>query len=186
MKLSDGEKLIILMLADLHKALKIKDAEIDPAFISKAILYDKLWGINWEYHGIPFEKSEDPPALKETADFLDMWMFIEESYAKLSTADKKLLEKEAEPFGTHVIFPGFDGNNEEHYGIARFLIKDMKKFEHFAKHELNSHSISVDAYRRMYRVFEPMRIHLGSRRLNAGELIAILKERTHPMHRKGT
>jgi hypothetical protein len=32
-KLSDGEKLIILMLADMYKAMKIK-GEFDPDFIS--------------------------------------------------------------------------------------------------------------------------------------------------------
>ena len=36
MKLSDGEKLILLMLADMYKNLKIK-GDFDPEFISTTI-----------------------------------------------------------------------------------------------------------------------------------------------------
>jgi uncharacterized protein len=113
-KLSDGEKLIILMLADMYKAMKIK-GEFDPDFISKTIWSDNLWGFNWELSGIPFEKSETPPQVIETTNVLDMWVLLEEAYAALSPADKARLEKEAAPFGKDVRFHGFDGNNEPHY-----------------------------------------------------------------------
>jgi uncharacterized protein YfbU (UPF0304 family) len=183
MKLSDGEKLIILMLADMYKAMKVK-GEFDPNFISNTIWNDKLWGFNWQYQGIPFERGEDdPPAVTDTVNILDMWWIVEEGYAKLSDPDKQRLKKEAEPFGDHVRFAGFDGNNEEHYGIARYLVDDMKRFTYFAGRELNSHHQSVPGYLRMYRVFEPLRAKLHDRSLNADELIEILKARIHPEYR---
>jgi len=36
---------------------------------------------------------------------------------------------EAELFGEHVVFTGFDGNNEgEYMSIARFLINELDRF----------------------------------------------------------
>jgi hypothetical protein len=70
MKLTDGEKLIILMLADMYKAMKVK-GEFDPEFISKTIYHDQLWGFNWEFTGIPFEKYETPVEVTQTVEILD-------------------------------------------------------------------------------------------------------------------
>lgn len=180
MKLSDGEKLTILMLCDIYKALKIT-GEFDPEFISNTILKDKLWGFNWELQGIPFEQSDDPREVGETVDFLDMWKFIEAGFNKLTAAEKKQLEKDAEPFGTHVKFPGFDGNHEPHYGIASYMINDMEhRFQYFKGRDLNSHSSSVPSYKRMYEVFEPMRAGLHTRELNLVELTAILNAQRFP------
>jgi uncharacterized protein len=182
MKLSDGEKLIILMLCDIYKAMKVK-GEFDPEFISNTIFKDKLWGFNWEL-GVPFERGEDPPEVGETCDFLDMWKFIETGYKGLSAADKAKLAKDAEPFGTNVEFPGFDGNHEEHYHIANYMINDMRhRFEYFKGRGLNSHSSSVPGYRRMYQVFEPLRANLHNRELNLAELTAILNAWRHPTQR---
>lgn len=179
MKLSDGEKLILLMLADMYKGLKIK-GDFDPGFISETIHSDHLWGFNWRFQGIPLEKSEDPPELRETVDYMDMWSFLEDSYKKLSPADKKRIETEAEPFGKHVEFHGFDGNNETHYHIARYMVDHLDRFQSFKKRELNSHSPTIDMYARMYRVFEPMRSRLMDRLLNTDEMIEILKAAVHP------
>jgi uncharacterized protein YfbU (UPF0304 family) len=179
LNLSDGEKLIILMLADIYKAQKIKGS-FDPEFISTTINNDKLWGFNWQYSGIPFGPYEAPHEVKETCDYMDMWSFIEEGYAKLSAANKKKLAEDAEPFGKNVKFRGFDGNNESHFGIASYLVEDLKRFSRFKGRDLNSHMPVVDAYARMYKVFEPLREGLHSRPLNLAELTAILKAMIHP------
>ena len=71
MKISDGEKLIILMLSELYEKLGV-DGEIEPDFIKSAIFSDQLWGIKWKYSGIPFEESEDRQIVKEVVDILDM------------------------------------------------------------------------------------------------------------------
>jgi uncharacterized protein len=110
MKLSDGEKLILMVLADMYKHLEIK-GEFDPDFISATISGGHLWGLRWKYTHIPFETSENPPEVSETVDILDMWSFLEESYGKLSPADNQKVEKEANR--TSVRLFGFDANNED-------------------------------------------------------------------------
>ena len=182
MKLSDGENLIILMLADMYKAMKLT-GEFDPEFISRTINGDHLWGFNWEF-SIPFEKSETPPEVIETTNILEMWTILEESYAALSPTDKAKLKTEAVPFGENVHFRGFDANNEPHYHIAGYMIDDMhRRFQTFKGRDLSSHIPSIEAYRRMYVVYEPLRGNLHNRALSVDELIAILSAAIHPSNR---
>ena len=55
MTLTDGEKLILLMLTDIYDKLGVQ-GEIDPQFVRSAIFDNMLWGLSWKYSGIPFEK----------------------------------------------------------------------------------------------------------------------------------
>ena len=131
MKLTDGEKLILLMLSEIYEKLGVY-GETDPKFVRSTILNDMLWGLTWKYSGIPFEKTENPAAVGDVVSILDMWRLIEQSYAKLPPADKKCIETDAAPFGKNVSFLGFDGNNESEYmAIARFLVEDIGTFEYF-------------------------------------------------------
>jgi uncharacterized protein len=171
MKLSDGEKLILMVLADMYRHLEIR-GEFDPDFISTTISGGHLWGLRWKYTHIPFEKSENPPEVGETVDILDMWSFLEESYGKLSPADNQKVEKEANR--TSVRLFGFDANNEDHYFIARYLIEQLDRYPSFRGRDLNSPSPRIDGYRRMYRVFEPIRPTLVDRSLNADEIVKVL------------
>ncbi|CAM4319043.1 hypothetical protein NOLU111490_17310 [Novosphingobium lubricantis] len=93
-----------------------------------------------------------------------------------------VLKPTEDPFGKHVQFPGFDGNNEsEHMGVARFLIEKMGCFERFGgKRSLNSHSHSVEGCRRMLAVFEPIRAKLVGRHLSVDEIVEILNARRYP------
>ncbi len=182
-KLSDGEKLTISMLCELFKHLKIK-SEIDPKFVESAITGGHYWGLSWSYHGLFHGHEDNEKNVSEVVDILDMWSFLESGFGKLSKKDKARVGKEAEPFGKNVTFHGFDGNNEtEHMGIARFLIDKLERFSSFEGRELNSHSPSVEVYRRMFRVFEPMRRDLLGIELNASQIIEILNARTHPEYR---
>src|SRR4051812_47829003 len=92
MKLSDGEKLIILMLADLYEALDV-EGEFDPGFIRRTITDNHLWGLRWKYTSL-FEEEENPPDVKETANILDMWRFLEEGFKKLTKPDKARVQAE--------------------------------------------------------------------------------------------
>ncbi len=180
MQLSDGEKLIIMMMCDLFKHLKVK-SDVDPDFIQQTIWGDHLWGLRWQYSGIPFSKGETPNEVTETLNAMDMWSIIEQSYEKLSKADKERIKKEAHPFGDHVHFDGFDGNHESHGGIARYLIEQLDRFTYFKGRGLNSHMPSVDRYNRMYRLFEPMRnTLLGSGLLSASLIIDLLNAQRLP------
>jgi len=183
MKLTDGEKLIILMLSELHEQLDI-NGEIDPEFVKSAIFNDKLWGLRWKYPGIPFEEVDDPEIVKEVVDILDMWSFIEFSYQRLSDDDKATLEKIAHPFGKDPKFQGFDGNNETEYmSTAMFVVNELDRFEEFKGRNFNSHFSSIDSYKRMLSAFEPMRKQLSFEPFSAEALAAVLNEKTHPSNR---
>jgi uncharacterized protein len=180
-KFSDGEKLLAMMLRDIYKHLKLVRGEIDPEFISEVIFGGHYWAPRWEMQGLFHDHEDNPQDVSFVVDVLDMWDFIESGYAKLSKKDKDRLEKEAEPFGKHMQFMGFDGNNESTYrSIAQFLIEKMDRFSRFKKRELNSHMPTLSTYRRMLNVFEPMRAGLVGTGLDAAQLVAILKAQMFP------
>lgn len=183
MKLSDGEKLIVLMLTELYEKLGV-DGEMDLDFLRSAIFNDKLWGIRWKYTGIPFSDAEDPPVVREVVDILDMWSFIERSYVALSTDQKAALATQVQHFGKDPKFRGFDGNNEgEYLGTALFLVNELERFEEFKGRDFNCHHPSVEIHQRMLAVFEPIRENLGSRSMSVKELAAILNAQVHPSAR---
>jgi uncharacterized protein YfbU (UPF0304 family) len=182
-RITDGEKLTLGILAEIHKHLKVK-GELEPDFIMDAIYGGHYWGLSWRYSGIFHGHEDSRRSLSEVVDILDMWSLIESGYAALTAKDKARVEKEAEPFGKNPRFRGFDGNNEsEHMGIANFLISKLERFSSFEGRDLNSHMPSLETYQRMLRVFEPMRRNLMGREVGVGEIIEILNEMTHPENR---
>lgn len=179
-EISDGEKLILIMLGDVYKALKI-DGEIDPAFVARTIYGGHNWALKWELSGVFHGHTDDYANVSEVVDIMDMWDFIESGYAKLSKSAKASIEKDADPFGKYVRFSGFDGNNESsHLSIARFLVDDLKRFSIFEGRDLNSYAPLLDSYRRMLRVFEPMRRTLVGGGLSAAQIVDLLKAKVHP------
>jgi len=184
MKLTDGEKLIILMLSELYEKLQV-GGETEPDFLRSAIFNDHLWGIRWRYSGIPFEPAEDPPVVREVVDILDMWSFIESAYSKLDEKDRQKLAQDAAPFGENPRFNGFDGNNEtEHMSVAMFLVNQLERFQEFKGRNFNCHHRSLDAHRRKLEVFEPLRASLADSPLSVEQLTNILKGCIHPSSRK--
>lgn len=180
MELSNGEKLILLMLSEIYEYLKI-DGDIDPQFVREAIFSENTWGLAWKYPGIIGSgKNATPPVVNEVADILEMWQMLEASYNRLPPADKARVEKEAEPFGSHVRFRGFDGNHETKYmGVAEFLVNDLEKFSIFKGRDLNSHMPSLDIYRRMLAIYKSIR-NSHDDLLNAEQIITVLKEQAYP------
>lgn len=173
---SDGEKLLMLMMRDLYKGMKLKGGETNFDFVADVIYGGHYWAPTWEMTGLFHSHIDKPEEVTLVVDTLDMWSFMEGAYAKLSAEDKKLLASSVPHRGEHVQFAGFDGNNESTYlGIAQFLIHKMDRFTEFKGRELNSHAPSVGRYRRMLAVFLPMRAALSGVELNAQQLIKILK-----------
>ena len=174
MELSDGEKLILLMLTELYKQLDV-EGEIEPDFIRSAIFNEQTWGIPWKYSGIPFSNREDPPIVAEVLDILQLWDDIEYTYKKISKDEQQLVEQSVEVFGKNPKFPGFDGNNEsEHLATAYFLINDLERFERFKGRDLNSHIPLLENYHQMLEVFQPIRRNVLTPELSANHLIEIL------------
>lgn len=183
MNITEGEKLVLLMLSEIYDKLEI-DGEIDPNFIRSAIFSDNTWSIPWKYTGIPFEEQNTPDIVKEVLDILDMWSMIERSYENLTKEQKELVKKEADPFGENPRFPGFDGNNETEYmGTASFLINDLDRFEEFKGRDLNSHAPLTESYRRMLSAFKPIMKKLNFQPLSPQNIAKILNERRHPDRR---
>lgn len=183
MKLSEGEKLIILMLSEMYEKLKI-EGEMDPDFLRSAIFNDHIWAIRWKYSGIPFESGDDPPVVREVVDILDMWSFIEFAYSKLTDEERQKLAEDAAPFGENPQFYGFDGNNEsEHMSVAMFLVNQLDRFQWFKGRSFNCHHRSLDAHKRMLSVFEPIRSSLAYSSLNVEQLTRIIREQIHPSNR---
>ena len=184
MKLSDGEKLILLMLTELYEKLDV-NGEIEPEFIRSAIFSDKTWSIPWKYVGIPFEDQNTPPVVKEVLDILDMWSFIEYSYSRLNVEEKSILVKMSDVFGKNPKFKGFDGNHETEYmSTAMFLVNDLDRFSEFKGRDFNSHMSVVDAYSRMLEKYSPIVDRSYHEPLTPEQLAEILNEQIHPSNRK--
>lgn len=178
-RFSDGEKLLLLLMRDLLKHLKVTRAETDVEFISQVIFGGHYWAPKWRMPGV-FHGHEDKPAnLRVVLDVLEMWDSIERGYDKLSKADRELVAQEAPPFGKRVRFPGFDGNNEAEYGvIADFLIEKMERFPRFADRDLNPHMPMLPMYERMLSLYKRSRSF--EENLGVDKIIALLKAMPAP------
>jgi uncharacterized protein YfbU (UPF0304 family) len=187
MKLTNEQKLLAVMLAEIHKQLQIRDG-MNSDLVLEAIYTDNQWAIGWGNNFL-FPDAETPSHVSHVVNTLDMWAFLEEGYAKLDEADRARLAAEADPFGKDVKFRGFDGNNEiELMSAARMLVDRLDRFQSFkGRADTNSHSATRASDGRMLAVFEPIRVRLGEQRrsLNVDEMILILKAQTWPGHSNG-
>jgi hypothetical protein len=171
MKLSPGEKLILLALASQQDGKE----ELDLGFIRKAILSGQTWALTWDLSGISTEDTS-PEIADETASILSMWSYIEQCAERLGPEAKAELEKAAYPF--KVQFGGFDGNNDPHHSVAHFLIEEMGRFAEFKDRALNSHSSSnLPHYRRMLPLYqEALREKgFGGQPLSAEQIAGVVK-----------
>lgn len=177
---SDGEKLIIAMIADLYK--QSADREIDPEEIMGSVYGGHLWALKWEMPGLFHDHVDSPGAVSLVVDTLEMWTLIEEAVETFSAVERKKLEEELGPLGNQPQFFGFDDNNESEYlGIASHMINRMDRFKRFSGRDLNSHMPVVARYTQMTRQFQPIRANIGMRRpirLSLSEVISLLKRDT--------
>lgn len=148
MKITDGEKLIAIMLADLLEASEV-DGEVEPKFVREAITSGHLWALKWKYPGIFHGEEDTDEEVSETADILDMCRVVENSIHELNDTERDTI-----PERDREVFYGFDGNNEPHYGIASMFIETMGRWDEFAGRPLNSHMPTLDRYRRMKAVYD--------------------------------
>ncbi|PTP11728.1 hypothetical protein CWO07_26755 [Vibrio splendidus] len=177
MNLTKEQKLMTLLLCDIHKSLGIKDS-LDASLIQDAIIGGHDWALEWELDGqlIPVE-SISKDVVSFVTDVLDMYSILEGSFARLSKEEKEKIKQEASPFGDSISFPGFDGNNEcEHMSVCNFLITKMDRFSEFDdRARLNSHYPTVQTSQRMLSVFLPLRTFP----LSAEQIVMVLKAKAH-------
>jgi uncharacterized protein YfbU (UPF0304 family) len=181
MQLTNSEKLILIMLSEVHEKLGINgESGVDPKFIQSAIYSGQSWGVEWKYSWIFDNPDAQPPELNDVINILDMWSIVEEAHEAFDDGQKAELEEMAAPFGRDPGFPGFDDNEEgEFSSIATFLTEHLDRFTRFKGRICDSDSPSVAEYRRMYRVFETIQPALFDRRLTINELAQILNARSH-------
>lgn len=174
-RLTDGDKLNFMMLRDIMKHLKIKDAETNVDFVTDTIYGGHYWAPTWEMQGLFHNHIDRPADVTLVVDTLDMWDFIEESIEKMNPEEIEALK--AANHGHLPAFAGFDGNNEGSLmSIARFMVEKMNRFSRFKKHGFNSHSPTAERYRRMTQAFQPIRKDLGfGKRIGVDQIVQLLK-----------
>ena len=173
MNLSEGERLILAMLCDIHKALNLKGA-IDPDALKPLILEAERNGAARAVNGASGDHRDRTAVATEVSEILDMWSAIERGYKHLSVDEKRTVEAEAGPLGRGVRFSGFDAESEIDYrDIAHVLIEETGQFERFQGRNLDAHMPALAGYRRMLRLYGPMRSVSGDRRLDVRQIIAL-------------
>lgn len=173
---SDGEKMLIVMMGDLFKALKVKNPELDPCLAAKIINGGHYWALKWDMQSVFHNHVDNPQNVSHVVDVLDMWSFIEEAYEDIDPEEKASIVAELGPWATNVRFPGFDGNHESsQISIARFLVDGMGRFSRFKGREMNSHSPTHARYCHMVAAFKPIRATLIGCRLSVQQLVTLLK-----------
>lgn len=172
MKFTDEQRLIVLMLADIQKALNIR-GEFDPAFISKVTAYKEEFAIPFQ-HGMLFEDQDLPESFRFVINVLDMWSFIERTYDGFDAVQRQELIDQVGVWGEDPKFSGFDGNGEtELMSHCRLLVEDLRRFTEFEGRDFNSHFPAEDRYRVMLGAFEPIRRQLADRRMGLSDLVAV-------------
>ena len=148
MKMSDGEKLIAYMLADIMEGLKLK-GDIDPDFIKSAVSGDDLWALEWKYRELFHNEGPSQEVADETAAIMTMCSVMENSIAQLTPEERATI-----PEHQQQVFVGFDGNHEPHHGVAKMLVHKLDRFSEWEGRALNSHHHTLTSYRRMNDAFD--------------------------------
>lgn len=182
MTLTDGERLILLMLADLQINTPYQ-YDIEPDFIKSTILDGQEWAILWRYPALPHsEPVNDPPELEEVLDILEMWDVIERTYEQ-NRNDRRASEGKGDSEQQNYNrFPGFDGNHETSYWqIADYLTNKLGRFERFKGRYLGGAVYRLKGYQRMLKVYSNMRLSLTDGTLTDDQLEAILSAMNEPV-----
>lgn len=122
MQLTHGERLIIVMLAEVMEALSL-NKEIDPALVKTLAIDNDGWALRRQYPGLFESSAPSDDVVKETTDILWMFGIIESSIDRLSGD-----EAEAAKGWHYGKWRGFDANNDPHYGVARTMIETLGEF----------------------------------------------------------
>lgn len=151
MKLTDGERLIAVMLSEVMEVIGA-NKELDPSLLKTLLCNADDWAIKRHYSGIFDAQGPSAAEVTETTNILWMWGIIEHAISQLAG------DEAAEAATWHwTAFNGFDGNHDPHYGIAQTMVHNLDEFQDFKARGMNSHSgASLPRYQTMYAKFDPM------------------------------
>jgi len=171
-ELSDGEKLIIAMIADLSRAPS--DRDYDAEFIAQSVREGHSWKIRWKYDGILGYDEADPDKVSQVSKNFQMWSVVERSVAAWSPTERAAYEALVEDYNKDPKYHGYDGNNEDEYGIAREMVEELKQFNEFSGRDHNSHMACVEKYTRMEAVFSSIPSNVRYKNLSPDQIAAIV------------
>ena len=178
-RLSDGEKLILVMLCGIYKHQDIH-GEADPDLVLASIFDGHSWGLDWGINGLFHDEEDSPRTVQEVGQILEMWWTIELAYEGFSAEEKEQINDEDLLFKSDVSFPGFDGNEEsEHCSVAKFMVDGLGRFSDFKGRSLNSHHPTLEGYRRMLQVYRPIQAEVRGR-ISVRQVIDLLRAFEHP------
>ncbi|EPK8200537.1 YfbU family protein [Morganella morganii] len=183
MSYSQADKLQLLMMCDIYRALGIGNS-FNPDVIEEAISTDNYWAIGWNNEALN-DGNELPEKVRFVIDTIEMYSLLDYTYSNMSDDDKKLVSTEVQFFSSEhsTTFPGFDGNNEHKYIQIARLLKMLGAFED-SDITKNSHHPSIETYQRMLDVFLSVRgkfIHGTG--IPTSDFIQIYLARIHPSNR---
>jgi uncharacterized protein len=126
-----AEKLILLMLSEIHAHLGI-EGMVDASKIKAAVTTGNGWSLPSFHH----EDYSDEEANYVKA-VLGMWKHIEESIAALSVEDRTQVQR-LDQLEDGSCFPGFYNSvrGNRCWAIAEHMINDLGLWPHFETHDL--------------------------------------------------
>jgi uncharacterized protein len=138
--LTDSEKLIILLLAEVLKSQEGYGDKKRMELLQDIIHDGHLWALKQERF-IPQAHVDSKISVDLVYSTLDMWSIIEEAYNGFTAEETQLVKDGLGEFGIKPKFQGFDGNHETEYlSITRFIVDKLERYQIFKGRDFNSHS----------------------------------------------
>lgn len=152
MIITDSEKLILLMLSDLHEVAGLD--KVNTKFLRSAISTNNTWAINWEMPDLGMDLSDTPVEAIDIVNYMHMWGVIEDAWHSIPESRKESMIEKIQ-LGKFLKFPGFHSHQEEkYYRIAKLFVDDMGRFERYKGRDLNSHVPMLEQYKKMYSIYD--------------------------------
>ncbi len=143
--LDNFEKLLVLMTASI--GADPQERALDLTKVSRWVASGDEWALSWEYDYFDDEKHPLDEQVNETSDILYMYWFLQ-NMAPDVLEEAGLVVADLE-------FPGFDGNDANHFHIAKVMIEDLKRHVEVTGGLNNSHgSVDIDWHRAMLNRFK--------------------------------
>ena len=174
-KMTEAERLLTFLLTEIAKSpnrRELSDDDLD--LISKAVREGHTWSLRGKFSGVFGASSANARKVEQVARNFAMFSFIERAVANFTPAEQKQFEAKVESHDSDPRYRGYDGNNEEEYGIAYFMVEDLGHFAEFKGRSHNSHSGVAATYAKMEQAFRPMLSGLHNRNLTPDEVALIV------------
>ncbi|WP_243695821.1 YfbU family protein [Rhodovulum marinum] len=124
---------------------------VDIDLVAELVAYGDEWALSWKYQWFDEEDHPKDPIVSETVKIFEMMRHAKNSAEELGKPE----------LFNDLYFDGFDGNNDEHHGIAQVLVNKLDRFTDIPNAASNSHSAgSLPRYRAMLKRYAPIKEEL--------------------------